>query len=55
VSEEQLIVLAARAECIADRTYESRMQIRYRIEKSMRRIEASLALLARLRPYDFRS
>jgi len=50
VSEEQLIALAMRAESIADRAYESRMQIRYRIEKSLQRIRASLALLARLRP-----
>jgi hypothetical protein len=49
VSEEQLIALAMRAESIVDRTYESVQQIRYRVEISMRRIQASLALLARLR------
>jgi hypothetical protein len=49
VSEEQLIALAMRAESLVDRAYEARMQIRYRIERSMERIQASLALLARLR------
>jgi hypothetical protein len=49
VPEEQLIALAIRAESIVDRTYESVRQIRDRIERSVQRIQASLALLARLR------
>jgi hypothetical protein len=49
VSEEQLLAIAERAQLIADRSYESRMLVRHRIEKSMERIEASFALLARVK------
>jgi hypothetical protein len=49
VSEEQLLAIAERAQLIADRSYESRVRVRHRIEKSMERIKASLALLARVK------
>jgi hypothetical protein len=47
-SEERLVALAERARFIAASAYESRMQTRRRVDKSMQRIEASLALLVRI-------
>jgi hypothetical protein len=49
VLEERLIALDAVARAIADRAYEARLETQYRIEKSLQRIEASLAVLVRVR------
>jgi hypothetical protein len=49
VSEEELVALAERARVVADLAYEARMAVRHRVEISLQRIEASLALLVRVR------
>jgi hypothetical protein len=49
MSEEELIALAERARLIADLAYDAHTQTRDCVEKSMQRIQASLALLARVR------
>jgi hypothetical protein len=51
VSEEQLLAIAERAQLIATRAYEASMDVRDRVEISMQRIEASLALLERVRAH----
>ena len=48
VPEEQLMALAERAQLISTRAYEARMDVRRRVEISLQRIAASLALLARV-------
>jgi hypothetical protein len=51
MSEEQLLAIAERAQLIAERAYDARMDVRDRVEISIQRIEASLALLVRVRAH----